>query len=73
MMSLCKLNGLLQPSLKLYQPVASFHNTQQLLAWTNNKERTKKWLTYNEKVYPPQTPDEEPRPAVGDANASIHK
>lgn len=26
----------------------------------------KKWITYNNKIYPPQTLNEEPRPAVSD-------
>lgn len=63
-MSLCTINRLLQQPLKLCQPLASLHSSSNLLAWVGRGDGPKKWLTYNDKVYPPQTPDEEPRPAV---------
>lgn len=31
---------------------------------TSNDNNPKRWLKYNEIVYPPQASDEEPRPAV---------
>ncbi|KAJ8946700.1 hypothetical protein NQ318_006958 [Aromia moschata] len=40
------------------------HNSAVNYAWTNEPQPgPKKWLKYNEKIYPPQSPDEEPRPA----------
>ena len=31
-------------------------------------EKKKHWLTYNDKIYPPQSPEEERRPAVSCKN-----
>ncbi|KAG5879298.1 hypothetical protein JTB14_021956 [Gonioctena quinquepunctata] len=49
----------------LLQPIAcrNIHSTCTVLAWKNQDRSTRKWLKYNEKVYPPQSPHEEPRPA----------
>ncbi|CAH0560844.1 unnamed protein product [Brassicogethes aeneus] len=55
-------------SSKLLQPILigvrsnSFHTSTPALAWKSDHS-PKKWLTYNDKVYPPQKPGEEPRPA----------
>ncbi|XP_030759939.1 39S ribosomal protein L22, mitochondrial [Sitophilus oryzae] len=69
-MSLKTLDAGLQLSKKLYQPLfiqalASFHSTSHLNVWQakNTRDGPGKWLEYNNKVYPPQGPDEEPRPA----------
>ncbi|CAG9836976.1 unnamed protein product [Diabrotica balteata] len=52
---------------KLFQPVIiqcnHIHSSSTNHAWTNQERNTKKWLKYNEKVYPPQQPDEETRKA----------
>ncbi|XP_050299722.1 39S ribosomal protein L22, mitochondrial [Anthonomus grandis grandis] len=46
------------------QKLASFHNSPVSHAWSNNdSEGPKKWLDLNKKIYPPQKPDEDPRPA----------
>jgi len=46
-----------------------FHNTPSLSAWKANRENgPTHFLEYNKKVYPPQQPGEEPRPAVSFAN-----
>ncbi|KAL1509022.1 hypothetical protein ABEB36_003828 [Hypothenemus hampei] len=43
---------------------ALIHNTSCLNAWKATKEKgPTHWLDYNKKIYPPQTPDEEPRKA----------
>ncbi|XP_076252638.1 mitochondrial ribosomal protein L22 [Rhynchophorus ferrugineus] len=46
-----------------FQTAAHFHNTVALSAWHGQNKVPSKWLDYNKKIYPPQTPDEEPRPA----------
>jgi hypothetical protein len=48
-----------------YLPVsiASIHTSSPLDAFMSFSE-PKKWLKYNEKIYPPQAPEEERRPAV---------
>ena len=47
------------------QKLVLFHNTPCLEAWKGgSSEGPTHWLDYNKKVYPPQKPDEEPRPAV---------
>lgn len=63
-MSLCIFNRLIQQPLKLCQPLTSIHTSSESFAWKGDSKGPQKWLKYNEKVYPPQTPDEEPRPAV---------
>lgn len=51
-----------------YSPVsvASIHTSLPLKAFLNSAE-PKKWLKYNEKIYPPQAPEEERRPAVSES------
>jgi hypothetical protein len=53
---------------KAYLPVsiASIHTSSPLDAFMNYTE-PKKWLKHNEKIYPPQAPEEERRPAVSKA------
>lgn len=47
-----------------------FHNTPSLGAWKASRESgPTHFLEYNKKVYPPQQPGEEPRPAVSFATA----
>lgn len=46
--------------------IASIHTSLPLDAFLNSTG-PKKWLKYNEKIYPPQAPDEERRPAVSKA------
>lgn len=47
-----------------FQNAAHFHNTVALSAWHGQHKSPTKWLDYNKEIYPPQTRDEEPRPAV---------
>lgn len=70
-MALRSTQNALITSAKLCQPLflqklAFFHNTPSLNAWKNarNENGPTHFLDYNKKVYPPQSPDEEPRPAV---------
>ncbi|GLH01073.1 39S ribosomal protein L22, mitochondrial [Gryllus bimaculatus] len=42
---------------------SQFHSGRIDYAWTREKNGCGKWLHYNKKIYPPQTPDEEPRSA----------
>lgn len=42
------------------------HLDSTLLAYEKN-DGPKKFLTFNNKIYPPQTPDEKPRPAVSNS------
>lgn len=53
---------------KLTAPGASFHTTSLKKTAVEEEEEEKEgppnWLTYNDKIYPPQKPGEEPRPAV---------
>jgi hypothetical protein len=53
-------------NLQAYLPasVAAIHTSSSLDASLSNHKGPKKWLKYNEKVYPPQAPEEERRPAV---------
>lgn len=53
----------LQPSLYRHCENLFMHSSPLSLAWAKDSQ-PKKWLQYNNKVYPPQTSDEEPRPAV---------
>lgn len=46
----------------LIKPVAGLHTTVPLNY--QPEKGPKKFTSHNEKIYPPQTPDEEPRPAV---------
>lgn len=46
------------------------HTSSLNSAWHNDNKPTK-FLKYNEKVYPPQSPGEEPRPAVSLHNIII--
>ncbi|KAL3266785.1 hypothetical protein HHI36_010943 [Cryptolaemus montrouzieri] len=44
--------------------IRQLHASSSLFAWHNYKDySSNKWLNYNKKVFPPQTPDEERRPA----------
>lgn len=43
--------------------VNSLHTGITALAWSKS-ELPKRFLLHNKKVYPPQSPEEEPRPAV---------
>jgi hypothetical protein len=51
---------------QVYLPasIAAIHTSSSLDAALNKRGGPKKWLTYNEKIYPPQAPEEERRPAV---------
>lgn len=51
-----------QKCIVLLTTKADFSTSSNLLAKADNK--TKKWLSYNDIVYPPQEPGEEKRPAV---------
>lgn len=42
----------------------SLSTSINLSAKSPDQTKTGKWLSYNEKIYEPQSPDEEPRPAV---------
>ncbi|KAK9876656.1 hypothetical protein WA026_014031 [Henosepilachna vigintioctopunctata] len=44
-------------------PIEKLHATTALQAWTSHESGPKKWLKYNEIVYPPQGAEEERRPA----------
>lgn len=57
--------------IKSFQPLLAIqceklHTSPLLNAWTNEKDgkKTNKWLKYNDVVFPPQKPNEPPRPAV---------
>lgn len=43
--------------------VNKFHTCSQLLVYQTHRA-PKGWLQYNKKIYPPQNPNENPRPAV---------
>lgn len=68
-MALTTLKTLLPSSKNIFQPLA-FRWDFLYTSAVNCKEKsfdetnTGKWLSYNEKIYEPQKPDEEPRPAV---------
>jgi hypothetical protein len=53
-------------NLQAYLPasIATIHTSSSLDASLNKHGGPKKWLEYNKKVYPPQAPEEERRPAV---------
>lgn len=50
--------------LSILLPVKKIHTSISTQAWKPSDEEPKKFLEYNKKIYPPQSPDEEPRPAV---------
>lgn len=55
---------LIPKSLKISEVCcAHFHCSTVDQAWSKPKNSCGHWLHYNKKVYPPQKPDEEPRPA----------
>ncbi|XP_017770818.1 PREDICTED: 39S ribosomal protein L22, mitochondrial [Nicrophorus vespilloides] len=58
--SLFQLGNQIQPL--LITQCDKFHTTSDLSAWSRNSG-PKRWLKYNDVIYPPQSPDEEPRPA----------
>jgi hypothetical protein len=45
-------------------PIATIHISSSLDVSFGKHGGPKKWLQYNEKIYPPQAPEEERRPAV---------
>lgn len=57
-------NKLASISIESYRVISStfFHTSTQCLAWTKSDE-PRAFMKYNKKVYPPQSLDEEPRPA----------
>lgn len=64
-MSLLIKSGLLQKiaNFPVVFSLEKIHTTVSVAAWqTNNKPQN--WLRLNKKIYPPQSPDEEPRQAV---------
>lgn len=56
----------------IFQPAAfrceHLSTALSLAAKSDNETIRGKWLSYNDKVYEPQKPDEEPRPAVSKKN-----
>ncbi|VEN41448.1 unnamed protein product [Callosobruchus maculatus] len=53
-----------QYNASLIVPLDKLHTCTANFAWKNQSYKTPSgFLSYNEKVYPPQGPDEEPRPA----------
>lgn len=64
------IRNILIGNLRVLQPLISgarcenFHTTTPANAWMSDSNGPKNWLKYNEKIYPPQAPGEEPRPAV---------
>lgn len=67
-MALTTVKTLLSSSRNLFQPLKYhyeyFYTTANLAAKQDDQTVTGKWLSYNNKIYEPQKPDEEPRPAV---------
>lgn len=68
-MALTCLRTLLPSSRNIFQPLASrldFLYTSTVNHAEKSFDETNRgnWLRYNEKIYEPQKPDEEPRPAV---------
>lgn len=57
------LKNLFITSLKSNQ-LKSIHTSASALAWSRTDNIPKSFLRHNQKIYPPQSPDEEPRPAV---------
>jgi hypothetical protein len=53
-------------NLQAYLPasIATIHTSSSLDASLSKNGGPKKWLEYNNKIYTPQTPEEERRPAV---------
>lgn len=49
---------------RVLQKGPSIHTTSACGMWANTDGGPRKWLEYNNKMYPPQGPEEEPRPAV---------
>jgi large subunit ribosomal protein L22 len=43
--------------------LAKFHNSPTSYAWKTDKKEPSKFIGYNKIIYPPQSPDEVPRPA----------
>lgn len=67
-MSLVKITGFLTKinscqGMLVVQMDKFMHTSANLQAWGKYSEPTH-WPTYNDKIYPPQTADEERRPAV---------
>lgn len=47
----------------LLEQINNLHTTRILSAWSAFGDGPQKWLAYNKKIYPPQEPHEERRPA----------
>ncbi|ENN80657.1 39S ribosomal protein L22, mitochondrial [Dendroctonus ponderosae] len=68
-MTLRLIKDVMNISARLCQPLITqklaFHNTPSVAAWEPNKTESgpTRWLENNKKIYPPQEPGEEPRPA----------
>lgn len=67
-MSLIKITGILTKinnchGMLVVQMDKFMHTSSKLEAWGKYNEPTH-WPSYNDKIYPPQTADEERRPAV---------
>lgn len=56
--------NLLKLTPSLLNPTNQIHISSILCAKSNKNGNPVQFLTYNKKVFPPQTLDEEPRPAV---------
>ncbi|CAH1159333.1 unnamed protein product [Phaedon cochleariae] len=63
-MALTKVRYLFATAFKLYQPMVTqcekIHTSCRNQA-SNNDDHPTHWMEYNQKIYPPQTPDEVPR------------
>lgn len=75
-MALTKIHTPIILGIKQYSPLLliqseKIHNSSSNLAWHNIPKVPTKFLKHNEKIYPPQSPDEEPRPAV--SSSTINK
>lgn len=63
-LNLLNLGRILMPKHGI-EALASLHTTTTLdKNWNSHRTGPQKWLRYNSKVFPPQTADEPPRPAV---------
>jgi hypothetical protein len=51
--------------------LAKFHNSPTSYAWNKDKKEPSKFIGYNKIIYPPQSPDEVPRPAVSNFNLIV--
>lgn len=51
---------------------ALLHTSQASLLPYNAPQGPQKWLTYNKKIFPPQSPEEDRRPAVSLLNFVIN-